>query len=39
MSACRGCCGIGCYNGKVDIEEDVSDNDIENYDHLFEKFF
>ena len=39
LSACRGCCGIGCYNGIADIEENVSDDDIENYDNLLEKFF
>ena len=36
---CSGCCGTGCYNGTVDIEEHVSDDDIEKYDNLFEKFF
>ena len=35
---CSGSCGIGCYNGTVDIEENVSDDDIEKYDNLFEKF-
>ena len=39
VSACGGCCGIGYCNGNVNIEEDVSDDDIENYDNLFEKFF
>ena len=37
VSACGGCCGIGCHNGTVDIEENVSDDDIENYDNLFKK--
>ena len=39
VSACVGCCGVGYYNGTVDIEENISDDDIENYDNLFEKFF
>ena len=37
-SACCGCCRTGCYNGTLDIEENVFDDDIENYDNLFKKF-
>ena len=36
VSACGGCCGTGCYSKNVDIEENISDDDNENYDNLFE---
>ena len=39
VSACGGCSGIGCHNGNEDIEENIFDDDNENYDNLFEKFF
>lgn len=32
MSACDACLGISCYNGTVDREENVSNDDFENYD-------
>ena len=39
VSACGGCCGISCYNGTVDTEENLSNDDFENYIIcLFEKF-
>ena len=37
-STCGGCFAIGCYNGTMDIEKNVSNDDIENYNNLFEKF-
>ena len=33
-----GSCGIGCYSGNMDIEGNISNDDIENYDSLFKKF-
>ena len=39
MSTCGGCRGINCYNGTIDREENVFNNNFENYDNLFEKLF
>ena len=39
MSVCGGCYGIVCYNGTVDAEENVSDDDIGNDDNFLEKLF
>ena len=39
MSACGGCRGINCYNGTIEKDKNVFNDNFENYDNLFEKIF
>ena len=39
MSACGGCRGINCYNGTIERDKNVFNENFENYDNLFEKIF
>ena len=39
MSTCGGCRGVGCYDGTMNAEEKVSDDNFKYYGNLFEKIF